>query len=174
MLVCLIINLTASIKPSSVLWGIFRPLPQDIDISCCLWLKGLFFSSIQAEMWLMIYIAPKASTWGASSHIVLTPKATGIHRDNCGHFYFFVKPLQWLYSITFHYSGPLTYWKINSFCWSKVVCLRFINWSAGQAAVLGGETRANGSAEVAGGTKAGLWRVAIRQAASTLFVRTQE
>lgn len=34
-----------------------------------------------------------------------------------------------------------------------------------------GETRASGSA---GETKAGLWRVAIRQAASTLFVRTQE
>lgn len=64
-------------------------------------------------------------------------------------------------SITFHYSGPLAYWKINAFCWPKVVCLRFINWSTGQADVVGGETRANSSAEVAG-TKTGLWRVAIR------------
>lgn len=64
-------------------------------------------------------------------------------------------------SITFHYSGPLAYWKINAFCWPKVVCLRFINWSTGQADVVGGETRANSSAEVAG-TKTGLWRAAIR------------
>lgn len=64
-------------------------------------------------------------------------------------------------SITFHYSGPLAYWKINAFCWPKVVCLRFINWSTGQADIVGGETRANSSAEVAG-TKTGLWRVAIR------------
>lgn len=46
--------------------------------------------------------------------------------------------------ITFHYSGPLTYWKINSFCWSKAVCLRFISCLTGQAALVGGESRASG------------------------------
>lgn len=61
------------------------------------------------------------------------------------------------------YSGPLTYWKINFCCWSKAVCLHSIDWLPVAAAVLGGD----GSAEVAEETKTGLWRVAIRQSAST-------
>lgn len=178
MLVCLIINSLQgepeqSNHPISS-WTTWAS-PSGTEVSSCLWqywIKALVLSQAYTLIkWLMT--SPLVSI-KEHLHTSSWPQRPWEYAEILVTIFIFVLGLCSSCSITFHYSGPLTYWKINSFCWSKVVCLCFINWSVGQAAVLGGETGANGSAEVARGTKTGLWRVAIRQATSTLFVRTQE